>query len=625
MAKEKETEAQLSKLDEKREKAEAKKKELEAQIEELKAKIADEKDEKVKKKLRKTRDELMAQKDGIVISDDKVKVPMAASAKKALQACIAIVVVVAICLTYVATGAARKGFISSLGWPQKVLTGMVLTDNDGKKHSIKVSTYNFYFATYYNNMQSSASYLSQLSGSTDTEDNDTPDFDVALSKQTRTDDDGNVQTWAEYYEEQVLDSIKSTYAYYYAALKANDGKEPEITEDQQKELDETIDKYKESADSYGFTVSAYLTAAMGDGVDEKVFRNEAKIQYIAENYQKEYTEELNKKEYSEEEYNTYLDEHKDELVSVDVKYFEATNEDDAIAFVAALKADGSNFAELAAQYASEDEKEQYADPVETTYYNLTRSTLQGIGAAIAQADEHEETEEEEEEEHEHTYSGLDWLYSEDRKAGEAKNVSTSVVYIINPVSLSEVHPVTVRHILITPDSMKEKEDEDTEDTENTENTEEASEEESEEETLSEEELDKLASDKAQEILDEYRAGEQTADAFAALAKQYSTDSNASSGGIYENVVPNQMVSTFNAWIFDSARKEGDTAIVKTEYGYHVMYFESTSDMPVWKYTAQQALASEDSSSLLDEFMDANTIKKSWPGSCYFEKDTDIDN
>ena len=60
--------------------------------------------------------------------------------------------------------------------------------------------------------------------------------------------------------------------------------------------------------------------------------------------------------------------------------------------------------------------------------------------------------------------------------------------------------------------------------------------------------------------------------FGELAKDNSADSNASDGGIYENVVPNQMVSTFNAWCFDSKRKEGDTAIVQTEYGYHIMYF-----------------------------------------------------
>ena len=33
-----------------------------------------------------------------------------------------------------------------------------------------------------------------------------------------------------------------------------------------------------------------------------------------------------------------------------------------------------------------------------------------------------------------------------------------------------------------------------------------------------------------------------------------------------------MVPTFNDWVFDADRKVGDTGIVATEYGCHVMYF-----------------------------------------------------
>ena len=33
-----------------------------------------------------------------------------------------------------------------------------------------------------------------------------------------------------------------------------------------------------------------------------------------------------------------------------------------------------------------------------------------------------------------------------------------------------------------------------------------------------------------------------------------------------------MVASFNDWIFDEARKPGDTEIIETDYGYHVMYF-----------------------------------------------------
>lgn len=81
-----------------------------------------------------------------------------------------------------------------------------------------------------------------------------------------------------------------------------------------------------------------------------------------------------------------------------------------------------------------------------------------------------------------------------------------------------------------------------------------------------------AEKKAQDIYDQYLAGEMTEEAFAALAIKHSQDGNASSGGIYNNVTKGYMVDTFDAWIFDSARQVGDTGIVKTQFGYHIMYY-----------------------------------------------------
>ena len=81
-----------------------------------------------------------------------------------------------------------------------------------------------------------------------------------------------------------------------------------------------------------------------------------------------------------------------------------------------------------------------------------------------------------------------------------------------------------------------------------------------------------------------------------------------------------MVPTFNAWCFDSSRKAGDVGIVKTEYGYHVMYFEGKNDQAVWQYIAQQKLSAQES----EEKEDAVTLKKNWFGSRYCEIDTDID-
>ena len=64
-------------------------------------------------------------------------------------------------MTYVATGTVRKGFISYLGWPAQTVTALTVTDGKDQKANIKVSTYNYYFATTYNNMQSQQSRYQQ--------------------------------------------------------------------------------------------------------------------------------------------------------------------------------------------------------------------------------------------------------------------------------------------------------------------------------------------------------------------------------------------------------------------------------------------------------------------------------
>lgn len=78
--------------------------------------------------------------------------------------------------------------------------------------------------------------------------------------------------------------------------------------------------------------------------------------------------------------------------------------------------------------------------------------------------------------------------------------------------------------------------------------------------------------KAEEIYTLYK-NDPTEDNFAALATKYSEDGGSKdNGGLYENVDYNQMVADFENWTFDPSRQPGDTGIVLTSYGYHVMYF-----------------------------------------------------
>ena len=91
---------------------------------------------------------------------------------------------------------------------------------------------------------------------------------------------------------------------------------------------------------------------------------------------------------------------------------------------------------------------------------------------------------------------------------------------------------------------------------------------------------------AQAVLDEYLAGELTEEAFGELANKYSDDNGGkvTNGGLYSDVKINQMVKPFEEWIFDSNRQVGETGLVKTDYGYHVMYFvERNAPVDDWLF------------------------------------------
>ena len=156
-------------------------------------------------------------------------------------------------------------------------------------------------------------------------------------------------------------------------------------------------------------------------------------------------------------------------------------------------------------------------------------------------------------------------------------------------STDNIFPLkNVRHILVTPEHNHE-EGEAHEDGE----------------TASEEEL-AAAKAAAEEILAQWQAGEATEESFAALANEKSSDGDGTTGGLYENVYPGQMVTNFNDWTYDAARKTGDTGIVESEYGYHVMYFVGDSDLTYRDYQITNSLKNEELSAWYAEIVDAMT-------------------
>ncbi|MBR4309343.1 MAG: peptidylprolyl isomerase [Oscillospiraceae bacterium] len=105
---------------------------------------------------------------------------------------------------------------------------------------------------------------------------------------------------------------------------------------------------------------------------------------------------------------------------------------------------------------------------------------------------------------------------------------------------------------------------------------------------------------AQEIYDQWLA-DPTEEYFSALAIEHTTDPGSQeSGGLYENVAPGDMVTEFNDWCFEDGRQVGDHGIVKTTYGYHIMFFSGVTETRAWYDTAAEQLVYERLESFMAE-------------------------
>ena len=124
---------------------------------------------------------------------------------------------------------------------------------------------------------------------------------------------------------------------------------------------------------------------------------------------------------------------------------------------------------------------------------------------------------------------------------------------------------------------------------------------------------------AQEILDAWAAGEATEESFAALATEKTEDpASQQTGGLYENVYVGQTVKPFEEWCFDESRQYGDTGLVKTTYGYHVMYFVKST--PIWEVTVKQEIRNNYASGLIEQANEAYpmTVDYSAVVLCYVD-------
>lgn len=504
------------------------------------------------------------------------KNPKSEKAKQIVGKVISIVLAVVLALGVI------YGSLNFFGVPQKVLTAAKIGDT-----KISVAKYNFYYMDMYLSVANTSKQYDSQYGTgygamyTGYDSSKTPmEQEYTLGEIEGF--EGEDPTWADYLRSYTLKYLQTYIAYSELAREAG----MTLTEDEAKEIDEQVESLRKTATENDFSLDRYLIKLYGKGVDEKLLREVMEERQLAAKYSEQKQTETNDA-ITEEQISTEYDENLADYAVLTVYGFtvaadtssvsaDATDEEKASATAEAMakakeKADAyaANIKDVASLTAQAKENSSSATEDSVKFSDVTASSLKNtFGQAAA-----------------------DWALSAERAVGNVTVVESSKGYSVLYMSVlphkNTVKPVDVRHILVQfPTSS------------------------SGQATTISDEAKAEYREKAQSLYDQYLANP-TEDNFAALATANSADGGSKdNGGLYENVKVGDMVQQFNDWCFDPARKPGDTGIIETTYGYHVMYYVGNEHEETWKTTIKTALANESLTAFNEDIENGDTYKVS---------------
>ena len=503
------------------------------------------------------------------------KSPQITKAKKVIGKVVAIVLAVVVCL------AAVYGIFNFFGIPQKVLTAAKIGDE-----RVTVAKYNFYYMDMYlNTYNQSQSYDSQYGAGygamyTGYDSSKTPMEQEYPG--TLEDFEGESATWADYFRVQSLKYLQTYLAYAKLAKEAG----MSLDEDELADIDEQVESIRSSAESNDYSLDRYLTKIYGKGVNEKLLREVMEERQLAYKYAQQKQEDVETgvtDAQIEEEYTANPAEYalvtlNGFVVSADTSAIadDATDDEKTAATEAAM-ADAKAKAEgYAAKVNSAETLLEQAKAYNSTATEASVKLEDVTGTTLASS---------------FSQAASDWAYAAERAVGDVTVVETSKGYAVLYMAVlphkDMSKPVDVRHILIQFDTT-------TDESGNT-------------VALTSAEKEAYYQ-QAQAIYNQFLENP-TEENFATLANNNSDDTGSNTnGGLYEDVHVGDMVTAFNDWCFDPNRKPGDSGIIETNYGYHVMYYVGNDNEETWKSTVRSTLASDALSAFDDEIVNGETYK-----------------
>lgn len=476
------------------------------------------------------------------------------------------VVVLAVMVVFaIAIGVTRS--ISNSGVRERNTVALTVGD-----HEISNAELSYFYMSAINNFNSNYGNYAAMMGL---------DTSKPLDEQVINNDTG--LTWADDFLNTAKDNARSVYAMADAAEAAGFT----LSEDELAEIDTSISNMKMYATLYGYSSTKdFLKAQYGSGATEESYKQYVTVNTLANAYYNSYSSSL-----------TYTD--------ADLRAAESENYDKYSSFTY------NTYYLAASKFQAEDEDDsdkavKAAEEAANSLIGEDVATVADFDAAIAALDINKDTEASSTAYTDQQYASVsttirDWITDSARKEGDktviantttstdddGNETKTTLGYyaVFFTGSNDNTFPlVNVRHILVKFEGGT---------TDSTTGT----------TTYSDEEKN-AAKEKAEEILDEWMSGDATEDSFAALANEKSDDGDGTTGGLYENVYPGQMVSSFNDWCFDASRQSGNTGIIESEYGYHVMYFVGKSSTTYRDYQIESELRSTDTQEWYDATVEA---------------------
>lgn len=438
---------------------------------------------------------------------------------------------------------------------------------------ISVGMYNFYYSGISDQYITYAAYQEGLDASKD------------FSKQMTTDNDGKKVTWAKRFENETIDQIQMVVAYYEAAQEAG----IKLTKDQKKTINEQLKNLEDTAladvaddekaalsdKEKKNLVNSYIAENFGENCGYETVKKMLTQSYLAQEY---YTQLSVETKATDKEKQAYYKEHKDDFSAVKIAIL-------PIGYV--VEGEGltqKQAVERANKYVgkikSSADMKKYLPTVCKEY--LEGYVAQGYFEDVSEAAEEFSLQLEmditKSSEESFPKEAIDWAFSDKTKVNDTKVVvdeDNAVVYIVlktSKPSIDDSDIYSVRHLLVMPGELDENGQSDF--------------------NFTKDEWAK-AKKEADKILKEYNETGKTEYDFAKLAEKYSDDTESTSngsqgiyGGLIDNIVVDEgaYAEEFEAWTKDKNRKYGDVEIVKTKFGYHLMFFVSKDK----RYLAQCA-------------------------------------